>query len=207
MTPRAILIRKHDLEIKLQQIGPHPRPKAVLEQYTIPAHLAAEILFEACYVHDDIEKKTVADLGTGTGRFAIGASMLGAKYVVGVDLDLHSLMAAMEKSKQFGITANWVLGDISILRGMVDTILMNPPFGTKQAHADQYFLETALNLSRVVYSIHKSSTRSFITRFLRNRAEKSEKIISTRIEIPHQFPFHQKKRSYVEVDVFRIQPN
>ncbi len=198
-------MRKHDLAIKLQQVNPHPEPKIDLEQHTIPADLAAEILFEACYVHDDIERKSVADLGTGTGRLALGASMLGAEYVVGIDLDLSSLYVASKNGKLLDSNSDWVLGDIQILRGPVDTVLMNPPFGTKQAHADQYFLKNALSLGHVVYSIHKSSTRPYITRWLQDRANKSERVISTGMEIPHQFPFHRKKRSYVQVDVFRIQ--
>jgi putative methylase len=193
------------LAIKLQQVNPHPEPKIALEQYSIPADLAADILFEACYVHDDIEKKSVADLGTGTGRLAIGASVLGAEYVVGIDLDILSLSVASENSKLLGSDSDWVLGNIEALRGPVDTVLMNPPFGTKQEHADRYFLQTALRLGTVVYSIHKSSTRPYVTRWLQGRAGKNERITSTRIEIPHQFSFHRKRRAYVEVDVFRIE--
>ncbi len=193
------------MEIRLQHVVPHSKPIIGLEQYTIPADLAAEILFEASYVHDDIEKKIVADFGTGTGRLAIGASMLGAEYVIGIDLDPLSLSTASRNSKSFGNHVDWVLSDIKVLRGPIDTVLMNPPFGTKQAHADQYFLKNALNVGRVVYSIHKSSTRRYVTRWLAHHADKSERILSTRMEIPHQFSFHRKKRSYVEVDIFRIQ--
>ena len=42
-----------------------------------------------------------------------------------------------------------------------DTVNMTPPFGTKKnAGIDIQFLKTAINLTRkVVYSLHKSSTR------------------------------------------------
>lgn len=42
-----------------------------------------------------------------------------------------------------------------------DTVLMNPPFGTKHnAGVDIKFLDTALRISqKVVYSLHKTSTR------------------------------------------------
>ncbi len=202
---RTIRIRKHDLAIRLQNVSPHPKPKVNLEQYTIPADLAAEILFLACYAHDDIETKTIADLGTGTGRLALGASMLGAGYVVGVDLDRLSLGVASRNNKVLGLPADWVLGDVETLRGPVDTVLMNPPFGTKQPHADVQFLQTALLIGKVAYSIHKSSTREFLTRWLQDRAAKAERIITTKMEIPHQFTFHRKRQGYVEVDVFRIE--
>jgi len=204
---RPVLIRKHDLTIKLQQVMPHPEPQVALEQYTIPADLAADILFEACYVYDDIETKSVADLGTGTGRLALGASMLGAGYVVGIDLDHNSLRVASRNAKLLGIHPDWVCGLVEGLRGKVDTVLMNPPFGTKKQHADIHFLQIALALGTTIYSIHKSSTREYLTRWLQGRANKTERILSTKMEIPHQFSFHTKRSRKVEVDVFRIQPS
>jgi putative methylase len=175
-----------------------------LEQYTIPADLAADILFQACYVYDDIENKSVVDLGTGTGRLALGASMLGAAYVVGVDLDLPSIGVALKHAKLLGAGPDWIHGDIECLRGRVDTVLMNPPFGTKQPHADVHFLEVALALGMTVYSIHKSATRRYLMRWLKGRVDVADRILSTRMEIPHQFSFHRKQRHQVEIDVFRI---
>jgi putative methylase len=192
------------LAIKLQKVSPPQKPKVALEQYTIPADLAAEVLFQACYVHDDIENKCVADLGAGTGRLALGASMLGAAYVVGVDLDRVSLKVASRNAKLLGLHVDWVLGNVESLRGQVDTVLMNPPFGTKQPHADVQFLQAALKLGATVYSMHKSSTREFLTRWFQENAAEVERIMTTKMEIPHQFPFHRKKRGYADVDVFRI---
>ena len=202
--PRSIAVRKRDLAIRLQQVSSHPKPKVNLEQYSVPADLAAEILFAACYTHDDIQGRSVADLGTGTGRLALGAAMLGAEYVVGVDIDYASLMTASENSKSAGLHVDWILGDIDSLRGPVDTVLMNPPFGTKRPHADIDFLTAALKIGTVVYTIHKSSTRRFLVHWLEQHDRKLERIFCARMEIPHQFGFHRKKIGHVEVDVFRI---
>ncbi len=207
VSSKTIAIRKRDLAIKLQTIELHPTPRVTLEQYTIPADLAAEILFRACYVHDDVEDKSVLDLGAGTGRLALGASILGASQVVGVDLDQTALEVAVRSCRRLGLEANWVLGDIEALRGPVDTVFMNPPFGTKRAHADTDFLGVALRLGDAIYSIHKSSTRSYLERWFREHDVDAERMISTKLEIPHQFPFHKKKRAYVEVDVYRIVHN
>jgi putative methylase len=166
--------------------------------------LAAEILFTACYTHDDVKDKKVIDLGTGTGRLALGASILGAEYVAGVDVDAASLTIASTAKKALHVDADFVLGDISILRGAVDTVLMNPPFGTKKPHADVEFLKYALQLASVVYTIHKSSTRRFLRRWLSDRGLEFRQIMTTEMAIPHQFDFHTKARRSVEVDVFRI---
>ena len=44
---------------------------------------------------------------------------------------------------------------------MFDTVIMNPPFGTKHnVGIDMKFLQVGLDLSQdVVYSLHKTSTR------------------------------------------------
>ena len=73
------IIRKLDLELFLSKIAPQPTPQAHLEQYTVSNQLPSNMLYIAAYANDDVVGKTVLDLGCGTGRFAIGASYLGAK--------------------------------------------------------------------------------------------------------------------------------
>jgi putative methylase len=200
---RTIRIRKHDLAINLQTVGSHPIPKVALEQYSVPADLAAEVLFRACYEFGDIEGKTVVDLGAGTGRLALGASMLGAEYTVGAELDRLALEVGARNCKRLGLKVDWVLAEIGTLRGPVDTVVMNPPFGTRSPHADTRFLQTALRIGKVVYSIHKTSTRKHLERWFGEHNGKANVILSTDMEISHQFSFHKKHKRYVEVDVFR----
>ena len=63
--------------------------------------------------------KSVLDLGCGTGRLALGASYLGAKDVVGVDIDRLAIKTASENSKKTGLadSVQWILGDISAVVG------------------------------------------------------------------------------------------
>ncbi|CAN0900116.1 rRNA N6-adenosine-methyltransferase METTL5 [Linum grandiflorum] len=47
---------------------------------------------------------------------------------------------------------------------VVDTVVMNPPFGTRKKGADMDFLSAALKIaSQAVYSLHKTSTREVNT--------------------------------------------
>jgi putative methylase len=202
------LARRLDLERTLQQVEPHPSPKASLEQYTLPVDVAAELLFIAAYIHDDIIDKTVADLGCGTGMLAIGAVLLGAKKAIGVDIDSAAVETAKANAEKLGIQdkVQWFTGDIDSLTGDFDTVLQNPPFGVQKRGADRKFLLKALELAPVVYSLHKSgeSNRGFIKRFIEQHGGKVTGIFPMKLNIPRLFNFHTKHKYEVEVDLYRI---
>ena len=90
---------------------PQPNPKVHLEQYTVSEQIAANMLYVAAYVNDDIVGKSVLDLGCGTGRLALGALFVGAKDVVGVDIDRLAIQTANENSKNVFLAGavQWVL--------------------------------------------------------------------------------------------------
>ena len=150
------IIRKIELERFLSRIKPHPSPSANLEQYTISEAVAALMLYAAAYANNDIVGKSVVDLGCGTGRLALGACFLGARCVVGVDVDKAAVRIASEASRQAGLKegVQWVIGDIDAVRGTFDTVLQNPPFGVQTRAADRKFLEKALEIGDSVYSLH-----------------------------------------------------
>ena len=58
--------------------------------------------------------------------------------------------------------AVFVRGDIREFEKPVDLVVQNPPFGTKDKHADKKFLEKAFSLAPLVYSMHKYSTQRFV---------------------------------------------
>src|SRR5881398_3041147 len=137
----------------------------------------------AGFEHDDLEGRII-DLGTGTGRLAIGASLMGSAHVVGVDVDARALELARENAKTAGVKVNWVQSTIDELDGTYDTVIMNPPYGTRTAHADTRFLDKAFQLASITYSIHKTRSIS--------------------MKIPHLFSFHARKWKSIEVDLCRI---
>jgi len=184
---------------------PHPSPRIGLEQYTIPADIAADILFLAGVVYRDIVGKSVIDLGTGTGRLAIGAVLMGARRAAGVDIDPVAINVAQENSQLAKVNVDWIVGELDAIRGRFDTVLMNPPFGTKRRHVDKIFLRKAIGIGRVVYSIHKSATREHILAYLERCGCKVRAIHEYTLEIPRMFEHHRKRRHPVSVDCYRIE--
>lgn len=89
----------------------------------------------------------------------------------------------------------------------VDTVLTNPPFGTKaNAGMDLRFLRTATRLARrAVYSFHKTSTRDFIVKQVQEAwGMQIDVLAEMKFEIPQAYKFHQKKSVDVEVDLIRV---
>jgi len=203
------LIKKKDLELLLQRLNPHPKPKVWLEQYTIPAETAAEILFIAGFQYGDIEGKRVTDLGCGTGRLALGAAVLGAAEVYGVDIDQEAVRVAYWNQKQhtIGMNVNWIVSDIDCLKGHFDTVIQNPPFGVKRRGADRVFLEKALDIASVVYSMHKYNPKNI--GFIKKTVEREGGIITDlfRLDLRIQwtFNFHRKKSHMIKVDLYRME--
>lgn len=92
----------------------------------------------------------------------------------------------------------------------VDTVMTNPPFGTKpdRAGIDVQFLKLACRLAtRAVYSFHKSSTRSYIVSMAKSlpNVENVTVIAEMKFDIPQMYKFHKKASVDVQVDLVRVQ--
>ncbi|MEM2105514.1 MAG: METTL5 family protein [Candidatus Bathyarchaeia archaeon] len=222
------LVRKLDLELLLSRIQQHPSPKASLEQYTIPVDVAASMLYIAAYTYNDIVGKTVVDMGCGTGRLALGAAFLGARQVVGIDIDKTAIKLAAENSVKLKLKSRvqWINADINAVHGKFDTVLQNPPFGVQKRKADTKFLEKALAIGKRIYSLHKSLCKdrnfikkvkasapgyvtatpsSFFKNFVESAGGKIVAVYSMVVTIPHMFTFHTKKMHSFLVDLYVIE--
>lgn len=71
----------------LQTVDGFENPKVTLEQYVTPSHIASHMLYTIQSNYDDLENKLVLDLGCGAGMLSVGAALLGAAHVVGVEID------------------------------------------------------------------------------------------------------------------------
>jgi putative methylase len=200
---------KH-LEMTLQRLSGFSRPQAALEQYQTPAPLAARLLYHAL-MKGDIAGKQVCDLGCGTGMLAAGAALLGAAGVIGVDIDGRALAVAAENADLLGTDITFLAADVREggcreRIGTADTVIMNPPFGAQKAHADRPFIDCALAISPVTYSIFNAGSIPFVEAYTAQRAEITEKIGGA-FPIKRTFTFHTRDVQEIEVEILRLKRN
>lgn len=95
---------------------------------------------------------------------------------------------------------------IPLADNSVDTVLTNPPFGTKHNPGiDVQFLRTACRLARrAVYSFHKRSTRTFLLKLLDEWGYQATVAAEMAFDIPQMYKFHNQKTKDVEVDLIRV---
>ncbi|KAK1549344.1 hypothetical protein Q3G72_000469 [Acer saccharum] len=200
------------LESLLGDLQQFSNPKLELEQYPTGPHIASRLLYTAENSFGDVSNKVVADFGCGCGTLGAAAALLGAEQVLAFDIDTESLELASENAEELELDINFVQCDITNLvwRGqIVDTVVMNPPFGTRKKGADMDFLCVALKVaSQAVYSLHKTSTRDHVRRAaLRDfNASSAEVLCELRFDVPQLYKFHKKKEVNIAVDLWRFVP-
>lgn len=200
------------LEGLLGNLEQFSNPKIELEQYPTGPHIASRVLYTAENTFGDVSGKVVADFGCGCGTLGVAAALLGADHVIGVDVDPQSLEIASVNAENLEVDIDLIQCDIKniVWRGpIVDTIVMNPPFGTRKKGSDMEFLLRALKVaSRAVYSLHKTSTRDHIKKAaLRDfGACRAEVLCELRYDVPQMYRFHRKKEVDIAVDLWRFVP-
>ncbi|MCX6688916.1 MAG: METTL5 family protein [Methanoregula sp.] len=197
---------KH-LEMALQRLNGFAKPRPSLEQYQTPAPLAARLVYHA-FMRGDIEGKSVCDLGCGTGVLAIGASLLGARSVLGVEIDPGAVEVARLNTGLLGASVEYIVADVREETfpdhlGPCDTVIMNPPFGAQKAHADRPFIDCALRVAPVTYGIFNEGSMQFIKAYTRGRAAIDEKVASA-LPIKRTFSFHTHDVQEIEVEILRL---
>lgn len=95
---------------------------------------------------------------------------------------------------------------IPLRSNCVDTVLTNPPFGTKNNQGiDVQFLRTATRLARrAVYSFHKRSTRAYLIKTVQEWGYEVEVAAEMKFDIPQMYKFHDRKSVDIEVDLLRV---
>ncbi len=198
-----MISRKRRLEIALQKLRAQTTRSAELEQYSTPAAIAADIVWEA-FNAGDILGKNVIDLGCGNGVFAIGAKLMGAAETVGIDVDPGAIEVAAGNARSLSLDIDFKVSDVREISGRFDTVLQNPPFGAQTKHADRAFIEKAIELAPRAYSLHNAGTEGFIEDLARSLGSACVPVKSYKLEIPYAFEFHRKSVETIPVVLLRF---
>ncbi len=191
---------KRDLEILLSGLETIKNPKVLLEQYQTDVSIAVDILFLA---YNDIKGKVVGDFGTGNGIFAIGAKILGAKHVYGLDIDSDVLDIAIKNAKKIGVEIEFLRMDVKDFKNKIDTVIMNPPFGYQIPFSDRPFIEKALEVSDNIYILHSKNAREYILKL----TEKNFLLVyekDYKLNLPYTFKFHKKDMKSIDVRLYAL---
>jgi putative methylase len=197
------MLTKKKLEIALEGLDNFKDPKIALEQYITPSNVAAEII-NLAYLKEDVEGKSVYDLGCGTGKLAIGCALMGAAEVTGFDKDESALKIAKENSERLNVDINWIKSDVKDIKGKCNTVFQNPPFGVHKKGSDKIFLKKGLKLGKVLYSFHNANTREFVMSYIGNLGGKVTDLVTMDFLLPHSYGFHRKEKKRTLVDIYRI---
>jgi len=203
------ILSKSGLAIVLSTLDGFREQKVRIEQYVTDSEIAASILWDA-YLRGDIEGKTIADLGSGTGILGLGALLLGAKRVYFVEIDADAMKIAEKNYNALKSEASiegeaiFVNKDIFLFNEKTDVVVENPPFGVKKRHADRVFLEKAIEISSITYSLHKIESLGFIEAFCREKNIKFDMLASFSFPLKASLPFHIKRMHRFKVGCFRL---
>ena len=197
---------KKQLAVTLSRLQSFEKPSIRLEQYPTDSEIAAEIIWHAD-LSKDIQNKTIADLGCGTGVLGIGTLLFDPKHVYFVDVDERSLkqlknnLQLMDFHKDYEI----ICDDIKNFNQKVDVVFQNPPFGVKTEHADKQFLEKAFQVADVVYSFHKLNTKNFVEAISKDHGFKITHFFKLDFPLKQTQSFHKKKFHRIEVGCWRME--
>jgi putative methylase len=200
-------MNKKELAIILSRLKPLSQPDIKLEQYQTDSEIAAYLAWLA-YLNNDVQGKTVADLGCGNGILGLASLILAAKKAYFIDVSEKAIevakenLAALESEFNVKFNAVFINEDIAKADIKTDTVIQNPPFGVKKEHADRQFLESAMKIANIIYSIHKSESQEFISKLAYKHEFIIESIREFNFPIKKTMQHHQKKVHNVKVACF-----
>ena len=203
------MVSKKHIAVILSKLKTFQDPSLEDEQYSTDSEVASDILWNA-YLRNELSEKTIADLGAGTGILGLGCLILGAKKVFFVEKDekaidiLKENIAFLEDRIDMDIKKNCEIinKELSGFEKKVDVVIQNPPFGTKNKHADKLFLEKAFQIADIVYSLHKTSTSIFVKAISQDFDFEIKDQQELSFPLKKTQEFHKKKIQRIEVTCF-----
>jgi putative methylase len=203
------MMPKNKLSILLSKLKDFDEPSAKLEQYSTPGDIAADIVWNA-FMSGDIEGKEIIDAACGPGILGIGALVLGATKVYFIDKSEKALalckknICFAEHELSVRHNAELIQGEISHVNIKADVVIQNPPFGTKEKHADREFLLKAFDCAPVVYSLHKLTTSNFVEAIARDNGFRITHLYKYDFPLRATQKFHVKPVKKIRVGCWRF---
>ena len=199
------------MAIELSKLKPHPHNSVELEQYATEGDLAAFWLLAIDQL-DNLEDKSVVDLGSGNGILGLGTVFLGAKKVLLVEADEEACLISNQNSEKINQQFSAQIETIHASIGsqeleapkQTDIVVMNPPWGRQTPRADRPFLDTSVRCANE--SIHLLHGRG--AKHIESWAESSgwfaKKWMEVDLPMPPIYSHHTKKRSTTEAAMWWI---
>lgn len=205
-------ISKSKLAIELSRLRDFDEHILHLEQYSTPSEIAADIVWKA-YMLGDIRNRAILDPACGPGFLGIGCLLLGAKKVIFLDVDKEVINILKDNliriKNKYSISQNKYeiinedIKDINI-KDRIQIIIQNPPFGTKQRHADKIFLEKAFQIADIIYSFHKIESKSFIEKISQDNKYKITHYWEYDFELKATQRFHKRRIHRIRAGCWRM---
>jgi putative methylase len=193
------LPRRQALIRWLDRVPGFATPDPRLEQVMTPSDAAADLLLEAL-ARGDLRERPVVDLGSGTGRLAIGAALLGARPVVAFEISPEAVAIAREAARALGVRVTFENGPV-LTEPPEGTVVMNTPFGAQRRGADRPFWAAALRPGRrAVYAFASAQSRTFIERLAVAHSARIERIDRVPWGFPATFGHHRRRSVELAVD-------
>ncbi len=197
--------------ILISQLEGFRNPKLSLEQYETDGNTVTLLISEAL---SDILGRDIIDMGCGTGFLTIALSLAGARFVVGVDIDIEALRIAQRNIKSIReITSisfentHFICADVCSfnLKRRFDVCVMNPPFGIRKKGMDRIFLKKAFEFSDIIWTFLGINSEPFVRKFAYEHGFYVSRILKTKIQLRKKFRFHKKHVEFLPVDLYRIE--
>ena len=199
------------MAIELSKLKPHPYNSVELEQYATEGDLAAFWLLAIDQL-DNLENKTVIDLGSGNGILGLGTVFLGAKRVLLVEADEEACLISKQNSEkvnqQFSAQIETIHASIGSQEldapKQTDIVVMNPPWGFQTEKADRPLLELAFSLDATAIYVLHSSKAKHVTAMAKDFGYEGEIVFETDFRLPPMYSHHSKKKSTTDARCWRF---
>jgi putative methylase len=184
--------------MQLEDVKGFVNPKADLEQYMTPLAIVHDWMKRA---KNDLQNKHVLDLGCGTGMLGIAASPQARK-ITFLDIDKAALDVLRQNVLELNTEHEIIHSPLKAIQA--DIVLTNPPFGTKNRHADKFFVQAACQSAPIVYSMHLKGSEDFIADVASEYGHKLTDVYNYSFPIANTMPMHNVLEKRIEVVVIRL---